>query len=119
MRRSRSLGNRHDDGQEAQHAADALEDAVDDEAVQRGVHARRGEPAVRRGLERLDAGCQQILQPGADDAEGEIEHQRHDADEDGQRGVFPGEDAVDALAALVLAALFRLADAALAHALDE
>ena len=67
----------------------------------------------------LDAGGQQVLQKGADEEEGQEEHQSHDGHEHGDGGVFTGEDAVQLLAALVLPALVGLDDAAAAHPLNE
>ena len=80
------------------------------------VHRLHG--VFRQALQAVDARRQQILQEGADEAECEIEHQRHDGDEHGQRRPFARQDLVDLLAAQMLAAFLGLGDAALAHLLD-
>ena len=69
------------------------------------VDAVGGQRPVGQVCQCVDAEGQQVGQPGADDAEGQPEHQRHDADKAGQRGVFAGQDLVDRYAALMLAAL--------------
>ena len=48
--------------------------------VERGVDVPAGQRLVGQGGQGIDARRQQVLQARADDAEGEVEHQRHDAD---------------------------------------
>ena len=108
-----------DDGQKAEHAAHAGEDAVDDQAVDGRIHMDGGEPGVRRRGQSVDARRQQILEPGAHHVEGEIEHQDHDAQKAGDGGVFSGEHLVNAFAAQPLPALTGLDHRLFAQALDE
>ena len=66
-----------------------------------------------------DAGIKKLLKPGANHVEGEPEHHCHDGNKCRNGGETPGEDAVDLLAAGVLAAFMRTHDGLGAHALDE
>ena len=85
---------RDDDGQKAQHAAHAGKDAVDDKAVHHRVDAVGGQRLVSR---RWSAASMPSVSRSdsarADDAEGQPEHQRHNADKAGQGGVLAGQDA--------------------------
>ena len=71
-----------------------------------GLHGLFGQRA-----ERFDAFGQQILQKRPDQEKGQEKDQPHDENKHRDGGIFPRQDAVDALAALVLAALARLDDA--------
>ena len=106
-------------GQEREHAAHAREHAVDHERLHHRVHARgreRGGDGVR---DPRDALLHEALQPGAEPAEGDPEHESHDEQERGERREAPREDAVDGDRALVLAALAGLDHAGAAHGPDE
>ena len=83
------------------------------------VHVPGGEHAVYQSGERLDPGCQQILQPGTDHIEREKEYQRHDADEHGDGGIFSGQDPVQRLGAEMLPAHPGLCDTAAADLFDK
>ncbi len=78
-----------------------------------------GKGAVGDAGKGVDAHGKQILQEQADHMEGEVEHQAHDGDEGRDGGVFAGEDTVQALAALALAALPGLLDRDAADAGDK
>ena len=108
-----------DDRDEAQHAADAAENAVDNERVDDGVDVRRGERAVRERSQRVDPAGEQTLQRRTDDVEGEVKHQRHNGDKRRNGGIFPGQHPVDLAAADMLAAFTRADDRARAEAVDK
>ena len=110
---------RHDRGQETQHAADPVEDPVDHESVNRSVHGPGREEPVDDVGEPPDCDLEDFLQPRADHVEGEPKNERHDRDEGGNRRVFARQDAVDLKTAQVLLALMRANDRAAADAVDE
>ena len=98
----------HDDGQEAQHTAHTGKDAVDHQRMHCIVDIPRRQGIVHKDRQVLNAQFQQALQPRADHAEGQIEHQRHNAHERRNRRVLSGEEAVDPCAAQLLLALVGL-----------
>ena len=78
----------HDDGQEAQYAADAREDALDQQTVDGRVDVGGVQRLIRPGAHRVQTALQQLLQPRADDVEGQVDHKAHDEDEHGDRRVL-------------------------------
>ena len=83
---------------------------VDAVGGERGV-AHAGEPAKPQ--------AQKVAQPLADQAESEPEHQPHNAQKDGDRKIFVGEQVVELHAAGVLAAFAFFYHRAAAHPADE
>ena len=73
---------------------------------------------IRQGGQPVNSHCQQVLQAGTDDAERQIEHQRHDAHKGRDGRIFAGEDPVNAVAAELLLALMGL-DNGLSHQLVD
>ena len=110
---------RDDKRQEAEHAAHALEHAVDHQGTQHAGEARRDERVFHQRRQRADAGVQQIGEEAADDVEGQVEHGQHDEDEHRDGRVFAGQDAVGLDAAGVLMALVRAHDGLAANLFDE
>ena len=111
--------HRHDDRQKTQHAADAFKDPVDDQPVQHFAHTRRAQCGVHDAGQRLDPHRQKILEPGPDHVEGQIKHQSHHAEENGDRRVLPGQHPVDLAASCVFPALLRLRYAGVADLHDK
>ena len=109
----------HDDGQEAQHTAHTGEDAVDDQRVDGCVDVPRREGGVCRGGQGINAHFQQVLECQTDDAEGEVEHQRHDAHKGRDGGIAAREEPVDPGRAELLLALAGLHDGLLHQLVDE
>ena len=72
------------------------------------VDVPRRQGIVYKNRQVLNAPFQQALQPRADHAEGQIEHQRHDAHKRRNRRIFSSEEAVDPCAAQLLLALVGL-----------
>ena len=70
-------------------------------------------------FEDIDACFEQTLKERSDQEEGQIEDQRHDADEDGDAGVFSGQDLIDLLTADVFLTLVRFYDAGVTDFLNE
>ena len=110
---------RDDNGQEAEHAADAREDSVDDEAVYRVVDVCAREGGVRDVGEVVYALLEHPLQPRTDDVEGQPEYKPHNADKGGDSGVFARQHLVYAAAADMLLALLGLDYGLGAQPVDE
>ena len=109
----------HDDGQEAQHTAHTGEDAVDDQRVDGCVDVPRREGGVHRGGQGINAHFQQVLERQTNDAEGEVEHQRHDAHKGRDSGIAAREEPVDPGRAELLLALAGLHDGLIHQLVDE
>lgn len=75
--------------QKAQHAAYASEDSITNQGAKDIVDVRGRQGIIREIAECVDAGAQQILQPGADDVKGQPENEPHDHDEKGMAVYFP------------------------------
>ena len=78
-----------------------------------------GQGIVHKDGQVLDPDLQQALQTCADDAEGEVEHQRHDAHKGRDGRVFAGQELVDPAAAHLLLALMRLHHGLIHQLVDE
>ncbi len=109
----------HDNGQKAQYAAHSGEDAVDDQAVDHGIDAVGGQSRAGEFRHLVDAQAQPVGQRGADDAEGQPEHQEHDTEEHRQSGVLARQHLVQLHAPVMLPALMALHHGGGHHALDE
>ena len=70
-----------------------------------GIQTVGCQPGIHGGGEGIDARRQQVGEERADDVEGQVEDQQHDAEENGEGQVLVGDDAVDGLAAGPLSGL--------------
>ena len=84
-----------------------------------GVQAVSRQPGVHSGGEGVDARRQQVGEERADDVEGQVEDQQHDAEENGQGQVLVGDDPVNGLAAGTLLGLPALYHRLGADVFDE
>ena len=83
------------------------------------VDVPRREGGVHRGGQGINAHFQQVLERQTDDAEGEVEHQRHDAHKGRDGGIAAREEPVDLGRAELLLALAGLHDGLLHQLVDE
>ena len=103
-----------DHGQEHQYGAHTAEDAVYDERTHHGSDVPRFQGICCGGGQCVNALLAEVLQPGAQSVEGDVEHASHNDEKGGQRGPFSGQHAVNASAAAVFLALARLYNGVLA-----
>ena len=78
-----------------------------------GVDSIGGQPRIDESGEFIYSEAQPIGERGADNIEGQPEHEAHHADEHRNGGVFAGQNAVELHAAAVLLALVAFDDRAL------
>ena len=76
--------------------------------MDRRVDVPACEGVIDRRLKRTDRVGEQVLECCADHIECQVEYQRHDPDECGNRGIFSGQDPVDGSASRMLFALSGL-----------
>ena len=76
-------------------------------------------PPVHQGSQPIDPPAQKIRQPGSHHIEGEVKHQKHNPQEEGQRGKSVGEDGVNPHAASVFPALMGLHHRLRRHLFNE
>ena len=108
-----------DDRQKAQNAADAVENTIDHERMQHRVHAAGHHRVIGEIGQPADTPIEQIGQKCADHVESQPEHERHNGDKGRNGRVFSGQNAVDAHATRMLAALAGLHDRRGADLLNE
>ena len=102
-------------------AAHTIEDAVDDERMNRLVdtEVRRARASTLSVAEPSRPVAEAVGKPRADDIERHPEHQSHDGDECRNGGVFAGQNAVDFKAAQMFFAGVRLNDGLRTDVVDE
>ena len=110
---------RHDRGQEGQHRAHAHAHAVDEQRVHRLVDADARKRFVEQPRHPVNAHRQKIRKRPADHIEGQVEHQQHHREEDGNAQIFVRQYIVDADGALHFLGVAVLPDRIFAGVRDE
>ena len=99
-----------DDRHEAQNTSHALEDSVQDKALDGRIDTSLDHCEFHNVLESIDTHGQKVLKERANEVEREEEDHSHDQDEHGDCSVLACKDRIDPLAAQALFVLLRLRD---------